>query len=239
MSRKKITFNEESILSQKKCKHGNVVFPKNALPFYSFLQHYDVEGSLGCGEGKFPQYKDGKYCCFDRRFTDQELLDYINLLLESAISNVGITAFEKNEDLIRFLILHRKNLLERNPDLIDTFDMPEDSGVDRNQYIEDWFIKLYFEAKGLSEYRPDTPSPPSRRRRRKSRPSTPPPPNPLPPNPLPPNPPTSSGWWNGWWTSSRSPSRNSRTYPPFRPKLLGGKTMRKRNHKSRKNRNRK
>ena len=237
MSRKKISFNDESILSQKKCKHGNVVFPKNALPFYSFLQHYDVEGSLGCGEGKFPQYKDGKYCCFDRRFTDQELLDYINLLLESAISNVGITAFEKNKDLIRLLIFHRKNLLERNPDLIDTFDIPEESGVDRNQYIEDWFINLYFEANNLSEYRPDPSSPPSRRRRIKSR-ST---------NPPPPTPPTSSGWWSGWWNgwwnsssrSSKSPPRRSPSKPGFRPPLLGGKTVRKRNHTSRKNRNRK
>ena len=68
---------------------------------------------------KYPLYiyNISKYCCRDKPFTEQELLDYINFLLKNAMSNVSNTVFLKYEENINYLKKYREFLLENNPKL--------------------------------------------------------------------------------------------------------------------------
>jgi hypothetical protein len=149
--RKTVSFDESTILFQKKCSPGpNVRFVKNAVPFASILMNYNREGSLGCGEGKYPQYKNGKYCCEDRQHTNQELLDYVNHLIESAIQNVSKTSFKKNKTNIENLIDARQFLLKRYPELQDNFDVPTSFVGTPSNYITGWFVEIQQQSKSNS-----------------------------------------------------------------------------------------
>ena len=148
----KLKFDEESINLQKNCIPGpNVVFPPGSLPFSMFLSNYNKEGSLGCSSGKYPQYKDGKYCCFDNKFTQQELLDYVNNLLEAAIRNVGNTAFKKYESEIKIMMSVRSQLLQRNPSLIDNLEVPEEESRNKNGYLQKWYQVMLNDSIRLSQ----------------------------------------------------------------------------------------
>ncbi len=158
MSKRGVTF-PESVEDAKKCVPGpNVVFSKRALPISEYLSNVDKVGSLGCGPKKYPKYQNGKYCCVNVKSTDQEKLDYINNLLENAMGVIGITAFNKQKDVIAWLIDYRKFLLE-DPNLEDNISVPDLHDLfpqydDKNPpTVEDWYIKSSIQAKELSKFK--------------------------------------------------------------------------------------
>uniref|UniRef100_A0A6C0D7J2 Uncharacterized protein n=1 Tax=viral metagenome TaxID=1070528 RepID=A0A6C0D7J2_9ZZZZ len=125
---KRIKF-DDATEDQKRCNPGpNVVFNKRKdapVKFVQYLTNYNREGSLGCGPGKYPMYRDGKYCCEDNIMNDQDLFDYINGLLQSA-TEMSPSVFQSNKDKIFFLIDEcRERLFEHNPTLIDKLVIPE------------------------------------------------------------------------------------------------------------------
>ncbi len=148
--KKSVSFNESDIDIQKNCVPGpNVVFGKRDLPFFNYLENVKVEGSLGCGSGKYPKYEDGKYCCVDTPVTDQELLDYLNFLLEGAMKNVNETIFVKQANLIKYIIDKRKELKRINPTLVDTLDYSPYND------INDWFDSSLQRSRNIPKYRPN------------------------------------------------------------------------------------
>lgn len=163
----RVTFDESKINEQKMCVPGpNVVFGKKELPFFSYLKNMNTEGALGCGPGKYPKYTDGKYCCVDSRVTQQEQLDYVNFLLESAMENVGETVFKKYVQHIGILIQIRNNLLKNNT-LTDNLRIPEeymnsnydsDSSDDekpKEDWVKEWFAVMSKKSNSISGDRPD------------------------------------------------------------------------------------
>jgi hypothetical protein len=145
-----LRFDEESI-RQKTCIPGpNVVFPKKIVNFSSFISNYNKEGSLGCGRGKYPQYTDGKYCCVNRKFTEQELLDYINFLLYGAITNLSYTAFKKNKRTVDYILDERYILLSKYPHLIDNLEIPEEESGNTDDYLTKWYQHMSDESTRLS-----------------------------------------------------------------------------------------
>lgn len=147
----KLSFDETSV-AQKICVPGpNVAFTPKLLPFAEYLAAINKEGSLGCGPKKFPKYENGKYCCVDERVSNQEQLDYVNMLLESAIRNVGDTAFSKNKKGFLFLIRTRDYLLNIDKTLADNLELPEPY-----TNIIDWYTATEKRvAQEISSYRPN------------------------------------------------------------------------------------
>lgn len=118
-----IHFDEEEINIQKNCVPGpNVKFRKNALPFSEYISNMTKPGTLGCNPDQYPKYTNGKYCCETEMSTPQEQLDYINMLLENAIENVGESSFKKYSGNILWLKSVRDFLLQKYKEnnLIDT-----------------------------------------------------------------------------------------------------------------------
>jgi len=146
-----LSFDETSV-AQKLCVPGpNVVFTPKLLPFTEYLTALNKEGSLGCGPKKFPKYENGKYCCVDSRVSNQEQLDYVNMLLEAAIRNVSDTAFTKNNNGILILIKTHNYLLNSDKTLVDSLELPEPY-----TNIMDWYTDTKNRvAKEISSYRPD------------------------------------------------------------------------------------
>jgi len=132
---KKMMFNEEEILEQKKCQPGpNVRFPKKVVPFSHYLIHNKIPGALGCTKTTYPKYRNGKYCCESRPASDQETFDYINQLLENLITNVSDTQLWKQQESIDFLLFNRniyKN--KKYPRLEDHLELPPGYSS-----LEDW-----------------------------------------------------------------------------------------------------
>jgi hypothetical protein len=144
---KRINF-DDATEDQKRCNPGpNVLFDKEKgvpVKFIQYLTNYNREGSLGCGPGKYPMYRDGKYCCEDNIMNDQDLFDYINGLLQSA-TEMSPSVFQSNADKIFFLIDEcRDRLLEHNPSLIDRLEIPKGPGPPEGPEeftdINDWYI---------------------------------------------------------------------------------------------------
>jgi hypothetical protein len=109
-----IHFDEEEINSQKNCVPGpNVKFRKNALPFSEYIYNMSKQGVLGCNPDQYPKYTNGKYCCETEVATPQEQLDYVNMLLENAIENVGETSFNKYSGNITWLKSVRDYLFKK------------------------------------------------------------------------------------------------------------------------------
>lgn len=114
MSNRSIHFDEEEIKSQKNCVPGpNVKFHKNALPFSEYISNMNKQGVLGCNPDQYPKYTNGKYCCETEMATPQEQLDYVNMLLENAIENVGETSFKKYSGNITWLKSVRDYLFKK------------------------------------------------------------------------------------------------------------------------------
>lgn len=146
-----LSFDETSV-AQKLCVPGpNVVFTPKLLPFAEYLTEINKEGSLGCGPKKFPKYENGKYCCVDERVSHQEQLDYVNMLLESAIRNVGDTAFSKNKKGLLFLIKIHNYLLNSDKTVVDSLELPEPY-----TNIMDWYTDTENRVdQEISMYRPN------------------------------------------------------------------------------------
>jgi hypothetical protein len=94
---------------------------KQWVRFFKYLEYHDQPGNYGCDQ--YAKYVDGNYCCVEDRPTDQELLDYVNLLLENALINMGPREFAKQAVAVDYLVEKRKNLLSRGQDLVDNLDM--------------------------------------------------------------------------------------------------------------------
>ena len=113
----------------KVCASGKkaVIDPKR-LSFRQFmtaLSEDNGKNGLGCGgDTPYVTYEDGKYCCADKGLDDQQLFDYINILLNGAMANVDDTMFIKNREMIEYLIGERERLIENNSELIDTIVLP-------------------------------------------------------------------------------------------------------------------
>ena len=146
-----LSFDETSV-AQKLCVPGpNVAFTPKLLPFAEYLTEINKEGSLGCGPKKFPKYENGKYCCVDERVSNQEQLDYVNMLLEAAIRNVGDTVFSKNKKAILFLIRTHYYLLNTDKTLVDSLELPEPY-----TNVMDWYTDTEKRvAQEITMYRPD------------------------------------------------------------------------------------
>lgn len=114
MSIRSTHFDEEEINSQKNCVPGpNVKFRKNALPFSEYISNMSKQGVLGCNSYQYPKYTNGKYCCETEMATPQEQLDYVNMLLENAIENVGETSFKNYSGNITWLKSVRDYLFKK------------------------------------------------------------------------------------------------------------------------------
>lgn len=113
----------------KVCASGKkaVIDPKR-LSFRQFmtaLSQDNGKNGLGCGgDTPYVTYEDGKYCCADKGLDDQQLFDYINILLNGAMANVDDTMFIKNREMIEYLIGERERLIANNSELNDTIVLP-------------------------------------------------------------------------------------------------------------------
>lgn len=135
----------------KVCASGKkaVIDPKK-LSFRQFMKALSEDNGkngLGCGGGTpYVTYEDGKYCCAVKGLDDQQLFDYINILLNGAMANVDDTMFIKNREMIGSLIGERERLIAKyNSALNDTIVLPVKSEKsDHGKYtpytsIYEWF----------------------------------------------------------------------------------------------------
>ena len=149
----KVAF-DQSVSDQKDetkvCASGKKAnIDRSRLSFVQFLQAIGVDNGmngLGCGaEAPYVTYENGKYCCADKGIEDQEYFDYINMLLNGAMSNVDDTMFINSIDIIRYLISERTRLLAKNSELVDTIVLPVNinRSVDGQYFdynsVDDWF----------------------------------------------------------------------------------------------------
>jgi len=95
---------DPTTFSQKECVRENVVLAKDDLPMVNFLANYNNPGTLGCPEGYYPTWINGKYCCSPTPNTPEEIYYYILDLLEAVINNVNPTMILRNKELIDILI---------------------------------------------------------------------------------------------------------------------------------------
>jgi len=125
-----VRFDENEIEVQKSCIPGprvsfTKVGRKRVLPLYTYLKHVTEAGSLGCGKFQYPKYEDGKYCCTDTQATPQEILDFINLMLERVFENSGPTNFSSQVRTVKYLIERRNQLFNATrPPVEDTLELP-------------------------------------------------------------------------------------------------------------------
>jgi hypothetical protein len=127
---RRLQFRDNEITEQKSCVSGpRVQFSqkgqRRTLRIAAYLTNLLKPGSLGCPEHQFPKYdaKSGKYCCSTTHSTSQELLDYINTILEQAFQNTGPSFFKSQVKLISHLLSVRKKLL-KDPGVVDTIELP-------------------------------------------------------------------------------------------------------------------
>ena len=145
---------DQSVSDQKDetkvCASGKKAnIDRSRLSFVQFLQAIGVNNGmngLGCGaEAPYVTYENGKYCCADKGIEDQEYFDYINMLLNGAMSNVDDTMFINSIDIIGYLISERTRLLAKNSELVDTIVLPVNinRSVDGQYFdynsVDDWF----------------------------------------------------------------------------------------------------
>lgn len=122
---RRIQFRDVEIYDQKSCYPGpRVQFPKRKRRFITYLNNILTPGSLGCHKNQYPKYENsGKYCCSDNRVTPQELLDYVNIMLEEAFDNTGPTYLQSQIPVIQYLISIRKQMLTY-PEVVDSIQLP-------------------------------------------------------------------------------------------------------------------
>ena len=120
-------FDEDSVSSQKDgaCRSGRKAnINPELISYRQFLNAIGTNNGfegLDCGD-KFPYvtYEDGKYCCAKDGMTNQQLLDYINMLLGSAMTNTNDAMFQRNLGNIQIIIGERNRLLALGSELRDS-----------------------------------------------------------------------------------------------------------------------
>ena len=143
----------------KVCASGKkaVIDPKRLSykQFMTALSEDNGKNGLGCGgDTPYVTYEDGKYCCADKGLDDQQLFDYINILLNGAMANVDDTMFIKNREMIEDLIGERERLIaNKNSQLIDTIVLPINfEKLDDGKYTQYTSIDEWFKAASAKTY---------------------------------------------------------------------------------------
>ena len=128
----------------------NVTYQKkiNLLPFVTYLNNYDSNDNekYACNPGQYIKYEDGHYCCVDEsnRATPQDMLNFINMSLESLFQNVGFSSAPNSITMdkykysvkdLEFLLHHREKIMYENPTLIDNLEVPPDIDENGNEII--------------------------------------------------------------------------------------------------------
>ena len=135
VKKKSVRISDDSI-TQKSCPIGkNVEFEKNDLPLFAYLESEQKLNSLGCKE-QYPSYNDetNKYCCSKAKPEKEEVLNYVNVLINKAMDNTSAGAFIKSKDVIDYLVKSRKKLTnETYPD------------------FDSWYKEIYSEAQALKK----------------------------------------------------------------------------------------
>ena len=175
----KVTFSTKTIDNDLLCIPGPKAFnlsKRTHLSHYDYLNNYasNYNPQYGCNPGQFIKYEEGHYCCVnsDKKATLQEMLNYVNMLIESFIKNVGYSrapnamvnridkprykSFKKELD---FLLHHRGKILEKNPRLVDNFEMPENmpapfSGLSERDKLTMWVSQFSMPEPVLVEGKP-------------------------------------------------------------------------------------
>lgn len=114
----KFSFKTQTYKNMK-CKYGKPTFSKKRIPFDEIIQNYNKKNSLHCKNNTYPKYIDGTYCCDKQKFSKQELLDYINMLLEKAEQNISFGVYYKYKPHVDYLIQYRNLLLNPKFKLVD------------------------------------------------------------------------------------------------------------------------
>jgi hypothetical protein len=135
-------FEESSVSRQKDqpCRSGRKAnINPELISYRQFLNAIGSNnglGGLGCGD-EFPYvtYEDGKYCCAKDGMTNQQLLDYINMLLESAMSNTNDAMFQRNLGNIQIIIGERNRLLALGSELRDNIVLPTNPNTNPNTSV--------------------------------------------------------------------------------------------------------
>ena len=150
-------FEESSVSRQKDqpCRSGRKANINPALISYrQFLNAIGTNNGLGgldCG-GEFPYvtYEDGKYCCAKDGMTNQQLLDYINMLLDSAMTNTNDAMFQRNLGNIQIIIGERNRLLALGSELRDNIVLPTNPNT-RSAYnnVNEWLEASIARSNGL------------------------------------------------------------------------------------------
>ena len=96
------------------------------LPMATYLNGYDSNDNVkyACNPGQYIKYENGHYCCVDvsNKATPQEMLDFVNMSLESFFDNVGFSsapnayAREKYDHSVKelnFLLHHHYQHIEK------------------------------------------------------------------------------------------------------------------------------
>jgi hypothetical protein len=123
---------------------GPKLVKKKYLPLAIYLNSYDSDNNTkyGCNQGQYIKYENGHYCCVngDKKATPQEMLDYVNMAIESFFNNVGYSSapnayarskYEHSVKELNFLLYHREKILSNNPEgLVDNLEVPPD--IDEN-----------------------------------------------------------------------------------------------------------
>jgi hypothetical protein len=137
-------FDESKIESQKICVPGpNVEFikgPNINLNFVQYLESYDNIGTLGCPPDKYPKYNNGKYCCEDNGSSDEEMLSYINDLLQAQLNIISDTNFIKSKGAIIFLMQQRNFFIDKINEKYESYDESIKMPSELIQEIENPFV---------------------------------------------------------------------------------------------------
>jgi hypothetical protein len=104
---------------------------KHQTPYW--LNERTGEISLTLPDEEDVEY--GKYCCTNTRASPQEILDYINLMLENLFENSSPTDFVKQINVLKYLKSKRDTFL-LDKDLKDTLHLP-DTYNDLDTLIQD------------------------------------------------------------------------------------------------------
>jgi len=175
----KVTFSTKTIDNDLLCIPGPKAFnlsERTQLRHYDYLNNYasNYNPQYGCNPGQYIKYEGGHYCCVnnDKKATPQEMLNYINMLIESFIKNVGYSRapnamvnridkprYKSFKKELTFLLYHRDKILEKNPRLIDNFEMPEEmsapfSGLSQRDKLTMWVSQFLMPEPVLVEGKP-------------------------------------------------------------------------------------
>jgi len=124
------------------------------LPMATYLNGYESNDNVkyGCNPGQYIKYENGHYCCVDssNKATPQEMLNFINMTLESFFDNIGFSsspnayAREKYSNSVKeldFLLHCRADIMSKTPGLVDNLEVPPDVDISGNETpitLDEW-----------------------------------------------------------------------------------------------------